>query len=87
LSFPVVNTEPRLPKSATLELLFTVVGPDRCLFGTENPGSGSGIDPSTGRPYDDLKPVIESIESLSASDKKNIFEDNARKVFGKRLKV
>jgi 4-oxalmesaconate hydratase len=71
----------------SLELLFNLVGADRVLFGTENPGSGSGIDPDTKRPYDDLKPVIESIASLSAQDKKNIFEDNAKKFFGNRLKL
>lgn len=71
----------------SLELLFNLVGADRCLFGTERPGSGSGIDPDTGKPYDDLKPVIESIASLSAAQKKMIFEDNARKFFGSRLKL
>jgi 4-oxalmesaconate hydratase len=67
------------PKS--LELLFDVVGPDRCVFGTERPGSGSGKDPDTGRAYDDLKPVIEAITTISAADKRGIFEDNARKLF------
>jgi 4-oxalmesaconate hydratase len=67
------------PKS--LELLFDVVGPDRCVFGTERPGSGSGKDPDTGKAYDDLKPVIEALPGLSAADKQGIFEDNARKLF------
>jgi 4-oxalmesaconate hydratase len=67
------------PKS--LELLFDVVGPDRCVFGTERPGSGSGKDPDTGNAYDDLKPVIEAIATISAADKQGIFEDNARKLF------
>jgi hypothetical protein len=30
---------------------------------------------------DDLKPVIESISSLTAQDKQNIFEDVPKKVF------
>ena len=34
---------------------------------------------------DHLVPVIESIEFLSAEDKKKIFEDNARKLY--HLKV
>jgi len=71
----------------SLELLFGLVGSDRVLFGTERPGSGSGIDPVTNKPYDDLKPVIESISSLTPADHKLIFEDNARKVFGSRLKL
>ena len=65
----------------SLELLFRVAGPDRCLFGTERPGTGTAIDPQTGRYMDDLKPVIESIEWLSEKDRKMIFEENARKVF------
>ncbi len=65
----------------SLELLFSVVGPDRCCFGTERPGSGGGKDPETGRPMDDLKPVIESISGLSDDDRSGIFAGNARLLF------
>jgi 4-oxalmesaconate hydratase len=65
----------------SLELLFDVIGAGRCLFGTERPGSGGGIDPVTGRPYDDLKPVIESIENLTAQERAAIFGGNARAFF------
>lgn len=64
-----------------LELLIKTVGADRCLFGTERPGSGSTNNPDTGRPYDDLKPVIESMDFLSDADRKSIFEANVREVF------
>lgn len=64
-----------------LDLLFKTVGTDRCLFGTETPGSGSAEDPETGRWYDEIKPVIESIEWLTEGDRKAIFESNARAVF------
>ena len=70
-----------LHNPASLELLFKTVGTDRCLFGTENPGSGSTMNPATGRPFDDLKPVIEEIDFLSDADRKSIFEENALKVF------
>jgi 4-oxalmesaconate hydratase len=70
-----------LHNKKSLELLFDVVGPDRCCFGTERPGSGAGIDARTGRPFDDLKPVIESIESLSQPQRAAIFADNVRKLF------
>jgi 4-oxalmesaconate hydratase len=64
-----------------LELLFKIIGTDNVLFGTEKPGTGSGIDPKTGLYLDDLKPVIESIDFLTAEDKKKIFETNAKKVY------
>ena len=70
----------------SLELLFQLVGSDRCMFGTENPGSGTATDPETEKQLDDTAPVINSIEWLSPQDKKNIFEDVQKKVFP-RLKV
>lgn len=72
-----------LYNQASLAYLFATVGADRCLFGTERPGSGSVTDPATGRPFDDLKPVIEGIEALTAEDRAAIFEDNARRVFSR----
>jgi OH-DDVA meta-cleavage compound hydrolase len=68
-----------------LELLFKTVGVDRCLFGTERPGVGTVLDPRTGRWLDETRFTIESIDWLSATDKKMIFEDNAKKLFN--LKV
>ncbi len=65
----------------SLRLLIELVGADRCLFGTEKPGSGSTTDPETGRHFDDLKPVLESFEWLSDADRQLIFEDNARALF------
>ena len=66
-----------------LELLFKVVGPANCLFGTERPGSGRGIDPVTGRALDDLRPVIEGLDVLSDHDCRLVFEDNARRLYGR----
>ena len=66
-----------------LELLIKVVGPDRVLFGTETPGRGSFE--YEGRKLDDLKPAVEGIEWLETTEKKMIFEDNAKKLFN--LKV
>jgi OH-DDVA meta-cleavage compound hydrolase len=42
---------------------------------------GSSVDPATGRSMDNVRPMIENIEWLSAVDRKKIFEDNARAVF------
>jgi predicted TIM-barrel fold metal-dependent hydrolase len=64
-----------------LDLLFRIVGTDRCMFGTENPGTGTWFDPKKGRLLDDIKPDIDAIDWLTDQDRKNIFEDTARKVF------
>lgn len=70
----------------SLSLLFRTVGSDRCLFGTERPGSGSVVDPVTGRQMDDLKTVIDELDGLGADDRDAIYERNARTVFS-RLKL
>lgn len=56
-------------------------GVDQMLFGTEAPGSGGAVRPDTGRPSDDLVPVIDSLGFLSAEDKLKIFYQNPLKVF------
>jgi 4-oxalmesaconate hydratase len=57
------------------------------LFGTEKPGTGSARDPISGRDYDDMKPVIESIAWLTAEQKANIFECNCRRVYNKAFRT
>lgn len=59
-----------------LDFLLKVVGPDNVLFGTEKPGTGSAFDPQTGRDFDHLKPVIDSIEWLTNEDRKKVYECN-----------
>ena len=68
---------------ASIELLFEVCGPDRCLFGTTQPGGTTTTDPTTGRPFDDLRPVIEEIDSLSDTEKALVFSGNAKSVFSR----
>src|SRR5262249_23046549 len=62
----------------SLALLFAIVGADRCLFGTEIPGAASVKDPESGLALEDLRPVIEGIESLTAADRELVFLANAR---------
>lgn len=64
-----------------IKLLVDIVGSDRVMFGTENPGTGSYKDPATGMMLDDLKPVIEGISGITDKQKKDVFEDVAKKVF------
>ena len=65
----------------SLELLLRTVGPDRCLFGTERPGSGTSPNPRTGRDYDDLKPVIDGFDFLTDAERTAVFAGNARTVY------
>jgi predicted TIM-barrel fold metal-dependent hydrolase len=65
----------------SMELLIDTVGADRCLFGTEVPGAGSHPHPETGLPMDDLVPMINSIDWLSAEDRYKIFEGNVRSLY------
>jgi len=65
---------------AGIDLLFKIVPPGNILFGSEMVGAVRGIDPTTGHYYDDTKRYIDKL-SLSAEDKRNVFEDNARKVY------
>jgi Predicted metal-dependent hydrolase of the TIM-barrel fold len=70
----------------SIEMLVRLVGSDRVVFGTENPGSGTALNPETGRAFDDIKPLIDSIDFLSEEDRANIYENNARRLFP-RLKA
>jgi 4-oxalmesaconate hydratase len=63
-----------------IELLTRVVPIDNILFGSEMVGAVRGIDPRTGNYYDDTKRYLDAL-TLSAEDKKKIFEDNTRKVY------
>ncbi|HUG21205.1 amidohydrolase family protein [Piscinibacter sp.] len=64
-----------------IELLLKVASTDNVLFGTEKPGTGSARDPISGRDYDDMKPVIESIEWLTSKQRDDIFECNCRRIY------
>jgi predicted TIM-barrel fold metal-dependent hydrolase len=64
-----------------IELLIRAVGADRCLFGSEKPGTGSVRDPDTGRWIDDIHLLIEDIDWLDDTERKQVFEANARELF------
>jgi len=66
-----------------IELLLRTVGVDRCVFGSEKPGTGSGINPENGRWFDDIKLLIDDVAWLSDDDRSDLFERNVRSVFSK----
>jgi 4-oxalmesaconate hydratase len=65
----------------SIELLIRAVGADRCLFGTEKPGTGSVKDPATGRWVDDIHLLIDDIEWLDETERDQIFAGNAQQLF------
>jgi 4-oxalmesaconate hydratase len=64
-----------------IDLLTKVIPVDNILFASEMIGAVKGIDPETGFYFDDTKRYIENSDLLSAQDKYQIYEGNARRVF------
>ncbi len=65
-----------------LETALKQRGVDQMMFGTEAPGSGTGVlNPDTGKPADDMVPVIDRISFLTADDKRKLFRDTTLRVF------
>jgi 4-oxalmesaconate hydratase len=69
-----------------IDLLLKVIPVENILFASEMVGAVRGVDPETGHYYDDTKRYIDAVSWLSARDKGNIIEGNARRVFS-RLKI
>ena len=66
-----------------IDLLTQVIPVDNILFASEMIGAVRGIDPETGHYYDDTKRYIEASTLLSAAQKQQVYEGNARRVFGR----
>jgi 4-oxalmesaconate hydratase len=66
-----------------IDLLTKVIPVENILFASEMIGAVRGIDPETGFYFDDTKRYIENAKHLSESDRKKIYEGNARKLFSR----
>ncbi len=64
-----------------IDLLTKVIPVKNVLFASEMIGAVRGIDPETGFNYDDTRRFIEANTQLSAQDRHQIYEANARAVF------
>jgi 4-oxalmesaconate hydratase len=64
-----------------IDLLTKVIPVKNVLFASEMIGAVRGIDPETGRAYDDTRRFIEAAPSLSVADRQQVFEGNARRVY------
>lgn len=63
-----------------VELLTKVIPAENVLFGSEMIGAVRGKDPDTGHYFDDTKRYIDGLP-LSESDRRKIYEGNARRVY------
>ena len=64
-----------------IDLLLKVIPADNILFAAEVVGAVRGIDPETGRYYDDTRQYIENAPGLPDADKQKIFSGNVSKVY------
>ncbi len=65
-----------------LEAAIRQRGVEQMVFGSEAPGSGTSTkNPETGRPSDDLVPVIAGMSFLAAADRRQILNGNVLRVF------
>lgn len=65
----------------SLRMLTRKVGPANVMFGTEMFGTAKGIDPLTGRGFDDVAWMIEGDQDLDEAEREAIFSANALTVF------
>lgn len=66
-----------------IDLLLDIIPIDNILFASEMIGAVRGVDPETGHFFDDTKRYIDNNSKLSAAQKQQIFEGNARRVFSR----
>ncbi|WP_030899318.1 amidohydrolase family protein [Streptomyces sp. NRRL F-5126] len=66
-----------------MELLLDIIPAQNVLFASEMIGAVRGVDPETGRRFDDTKYTIDSIESLSDEDRQAVCGGNALRVFSR----
>jgi 4-oxalmesaconate hydratase len=66
-----------------IDLLTRVVPIENILFASEMVGAVRGIDPDTGHYFDDTKRLIDAAPGLSAQQRSQIFEGNARRVYSR----
>lgn len=64
-----------------IDLLTTVIPPENILFASEMIGAVRGIDPETGHYWDDTKKFVDAAAGLTAQQRRQVFEDNARRVY------
>ncbi len=70
-----------------IDLLTSIVPVENVLFASEMVGAVKSVDPETGHRFDDTRRYIDGAAHLSAAQRNQIFEQNARRVYGRLNKV
>jgi 4-oxalmesaconate hydratase len=65
---------------AGIDCMAKVIPVENILFASEMLGAVKGVDPETGHNFDDTKRYIDKLP-ISDSDRKKIYEGNARRVY------
>ena len=68
-----------------IDLLTRVIPTQNILFASEMVGAVRGIDPETGFHYDHTRRYIEATPNLDDAGRRQVFEDNARRVYPRLL--
>jgi 4-oxalmesaconate hydratase len=63
-----------------INLLFDVIGVDNIVFGSEMVGAVRGIDPQSGRYFDDTRRYVDALP-LSDAQRQQVYESNARRLY------
>jgi 4-oxalmesaconate hydratase len=69
-----------------MDLLLKTAGLDNVIFASEMIGAVRGIDPESGHYFDDTKRYVDQVTWLTESDRQQLFEGNARKVYPRLAK-
>jgi 4-oxalmesaconate hydratase len=64
-----------------IDLLTDVIPTDNILFASEMIGAVRDIDPRSGHYFDDTKRYVDATPNLTAEDKAQVYEGNARRVY------
>lgn len=64
-----------------IDFLLNILGADHVVFASEMIGAVRGIDPTTGRYFDDTKPYLENVPGLTDLERWKVYEGNAYRIY------
>lgn len=70
-----------------VQLLADVIPSKNILFASEMVGAVRGIDPTTGRYFDDTRYYVDSLRGFSLEQRTDVYERNARRIYPRLAKI